>query len=518
MPGASGEPSLEGSTTFRCYVLAAATYFWYIEYRLVACGVCIGPHGGGEIAIMAVATVDEYLSALEKSKLLACDQLAQAHTLAGQLTDAAALAHALARENLVSRWQAGALLALGRRAQLRLGKYKLIERLGQGGMGTVYLAEHTTMHRRVALKIVPRSIAGDRASLDRFFAEARAIAALDHPNIVQAYSVDNEMDRYFIVMEFIDGPDLQRMVQAAGPLDIGRAASYIQQAAQGLAHAHDRNLVHCDIKPSNLLVNNQGTVKILDLGLARLNQSDEPRPAGDEPVLGTVDYMAPEQGLGTADFDHRADIYSLGCTLYFLLTGHPPFPSGTLAQRIVKHQTQQPKDILADRPGTPPRLVEICQRMMAKEPQERFQSMQEVSAALASLPGEEEGPSAAAPRAVTPIEEPPSDGEAEDWLAVLSSPTDLTPTNGAGGRSGKSYSRIAMRRARCWSAERIGKLPAGDARMVQHAAAENHRRGRRRRCAGRDRRFRRVAFVALPAQFPGISAGQGHQQTEACGG
>ena len=292
---------------------------------------------------MAVSTVDEYLSALEKSKLLGSEQLVEAQRLAGESSDAAALAKALARENLVSRWQAGTLLALGQRAQLRLGKYKLIQRLGKGGMGTVFLAEHVTMNRRVALKIVPRSIAEDRASLDRFFAEARAIAALDHPNIVQAYSVDNEMDRYFIVMEFVDGQDLQRMVELNGPLDFDQAADYIRQAAEGLAHAHARNLVHCDIKPSNLLVNNQGVIKILDLGLARLNQSDEPRgAAAGEPAFGTVDYMAPEQALETANFDHRADIYSLGCTLYFLLTGHPPFPEGTLAQRIVKHQTQEP--------------------------------------------------------------------------------------------------------------------------------------------------------------------------------
>jgi serine/threonine protein kinase len=367
---------------------------------------------------MAVATVDEYLSALEKSKLLASEQLAQAQSLAGKSADAAALARALARDKLVSRWQAGTLLALGRRAQLRLGKYKLIERLGKGGMGTVFLAEHVTMNRRVALKIVPRSIANDRASLDRFFAEARAIAALDHPNIVQAYSVDNEMDRYFIVMEFIDGQDLQRMVEVGGPLPPARAAHYVCQAAEGLAHAHARNLVHCDIKPSNLLVTNQGVIKILDLGLARLDQSDEPRESG-EPAIGTVDYMAPEQGIGAEDFDHRADIYSLGCTLYFLLTGHPPFPEGTIAQRIVKHQMQQPRDILAEQPGTPPKLAEICQRMMAKKPEERFQTMLEVSAALVPLLDGNIGPTAPVPRAVKPIEEA-ANGEADDWLAALS--------------------------------------------------------------------------------------------------
>ena len=369
---------------------------------------------------MAVSTVDEYLSALEKSKLLAAEQFGEAQRLAGESSDAAALARALARENLVSRWQAGTLLALGERAQLRLGKYKLIQRLGKGGMGTVFLAEHVTMNRRVALKIVPRSIAEDRASLERFFAEASAIAALDHPNIVQAYSVDNEMDRYFIVMEFVDGQDLQRLVELNGPMDFEHAADYIRQAADGLAHAHARNLVHCDIKPSNLLVNQRGVIKILDLGLARLKKSDEPRgAAAGEPAFGTVDYMAPEQALETSNFDHRADVYSLGCTLYCLLTGHPPFPEGTLAQRIVKHQTTEPRDILLDRPDTPPKLAEVCKRMMAKEPEKRFQSMEDVSAALA--PWKRGGDGATGGRAPQPVKavEDTSATASDDWLSAV---------------------------------------------------------------------------------------------------
>jgi serine/threonine protein kinase len=372
---------------------------------------------------MAVSTVDEYLSALEKSKLLAGEQLVEAQRLAGKSSDPTDLAKALARENLVSRWQASTLLALGPRAQLRLGKYKLIQRLGKGGMGTVFLAEHVTMNRRVALKIVPRAIAEDRASLDRFFAEARAIAALDHPNIVQAYSVDNEMDRYFIVMEFVDGQDLQQMVETNGPLDFERAAEYIHQAAEGLAHAHARNLVHCDIKPSNLLVNNQGVVKILDLGLARLNQSDDPAgAAASGPAFGTVDYMAPEQALEAANFDHRADIYSLGCTLYCLLTGHPPFPEGSIAQRLAKHQTQEPRDILLERPDTPPKLVEICKRMMAKEPENRYQSIQEVSAALGPRPSGSNG-AVRPPKPVKLLEEAVSVNGADDWLSTLTSST-----------------------------------------------------------------------------------------------
>ncbi len=406
---------------------------------------------------MAVATVDEFLTALEKSKLLAGEQLVQAQNLAGSTVDAKTFARALARENLVSRWQASTLLDLGPRAKLRMGKYKLISPLGKGGMGKVFLAEHVTMNRRVALKIVPRSIDKDPVSLDRFFAEARAIASLDHPNIVQAYSVDNELDRYFIVMEYVDGQDLQRVVEAGGPLEFDRAASYIRQAAEGLVHAHARNLVHCDIKPSNLLVNNRDVLKILDLGLARLNRGDEPR--GDsETVLGTVDYMSPEQGVGGSDFDHRSDIYSLGCTLYFLLTGHPPFPEGTLLQRIAKHQSQEPRDILAERPGTPAKLAEICRRLMAKQPGDRYQSMQEVIAALAPLLGGGGKTSVPAPRAVKVIEETAANGSGatQDWLAAITnqsgSPTvsdsgdSTAPEESAGRSPGKTGKQVGTAR------------------------------------------------------------------------
>jgi serine/threonine protein kinase len=405
---------------------------------------------------MAVATVNDYLAALEKSKLLDAEQFARAQSLAAGHANAPDLARALARENLVSRWQAGTLLALGKRAQLRLGKYRLIERLGKGGMGTVFLAAHVRMNRRVALKIVPRSIAKDRAALDRFFAEARAIAALDHPNIVQAYSVDNEMDRYFIVMEYVDGQDLQRMVETTGPMEFDRAADYIRQAAEGLGHAHARNLVHCDVKPSNLLLNNQGVIKILDLGLARLNESDDGRDSSG-PTFGTVDYMAPEQALAAADLDYRADIYSLGCTLYFLLTGHPPFPDGTLAQRIVKHQTQEPRDILTERPGTPAVLAILCRRMMAKQPEERCRSMQEVSAALAPLVAGNTGPANSLPRAVKPIAEAPVNGQADDWLMALVRETTAPSASDSGiSLAAKSGKRAAKNRPADGSAASAG--------------------------------------------------------------
>src|SRR3972149_4969882 len=217
---------------------------------------------------MAISTVDEFLGVLERSKLLKPEQVSEARRLAQDSADPQSLAKTLVRLEMLTRWQAGQLLA--GRSTFFLGKYKLIELLGRGGMGSVFLSEHVMMNRRVALQIIPRQIGKDPAGLERFLAEARTIAALDHPNIVQAYNVDNEGDLYYLVMEYVEGFDLQRLVEAEGPLDSASAVDYMRQAAEGLAHAHARKMVHCDIKPSNLIINPQGVVKILDMGLARL--------------------------------------------------------------------------------------------------------------------------------------------------------------------------------------------------------------------------------------------------------
>jgi serine/threonine protein kinase len=330
---------------------------------------------------MAITTAEDLFALLEKSELLSPEQLAKARRLVASQPDARTAAKLLAREEYISRWQAGSLLE--GRTSFYLGKYRLLDLLGRGGMGSVFLAEHVTMNRRVAIKVVSRKIGGDRASLDRFFAEARAIAALDNPNIVRAYDFDNFGDRYYMVMEYVDGQDLQRMVEAEGPLDLELAADYIRQAADGLAHAHDAGMIHCDIKPSNLLVTQLGVVKILDMGLARLVGKETASSQSDQRVLGSVDYLAPEQALEGPNFDHRADIYSLGCTLYFLLSGHPPFPEGELTERIMKHQAEEPRPIREIRPEVPGDLAAICQRMMAKRPEDRFQSAAEISQLLA---------------------------------------------------------------------------------------------------------------------------------------
>lgn len=293
------------------------------------------------------------------------------------------LADALVAAGVLTNWQSANLLE-GRHKGYFLGKYKLLGHLGTGGMSTVFLAEHTVMHTRRAIKVLPKKRVNDSSYLERFHREARAAGALEHANIVRAYDVDNDGDTHYLVMEYVEGRDLQGVVVDQGPLPYDVAADYIRQAAEGLSHAHHAGLIHRDIKPANLLVDSKGTVKVLDMGLALSTQEDMASLtlAYDEKVLGTADYLAPEQALDSHTVDLRADIYSLGGTLYYLLTGHAPFPTGTLTQRLLMHQSKEPASIKVDRPDCPPALMEICQKMMAKKTNLRYQSAAEVAKAL----------------------------------------------------------------------------------------------------------------------------------------
>jgi serine/threonine protein kinase len=319
----------------------------------------------------------------EKRLATYLDQLRSASAVPGEPLK---LAEMLVRDGLLTRFQAEQIMQ-GKWKRFTIGKYKVLERLGAGGMGSVYLCEHMLMKRRVAVKVLPAAKAEDRAALERFYREARAVAALDHPNIVRAYDIDQDEKLHFLVMEHVDGASLQEIIKRTGPLEVLRGAHYIRQAALGLQHAHEAaNLVHRDIKPGNILVDRNGIVKILDMGLARFFNDDEDilTKKYDENVLGTADYLAPEQALDSHGVDIRADIYSLGCTFYFCLTGHPPFVEGTVAQKLIWHQTRQPRSIRLERPETPEGLVALIERMIAKDPGQRYQSPLEVAEALAS--------------------------------------------------------------------------------------------------------------------------------------
>ena len=339
-------------------------------------------------------TADSYLALLKKSGLIEADRLKQivADVRADgvDVDDSYALSDSLIERGHLTQWQADKLLS-GKSRGFFLGKYRLESLLGKGGMSSVYLAEHMLMRRRCAIKVLPQKRVDDSSYLGRFHREAQAVASLDHSNIVRAYDVDvdrtieKDHEIHFLVMEYVEGRSLQEIVVIDGVLDYVTAADYIRQSAEGLAHAHQAGMVHRDVKPGNLLVDPTGVVKILDLGLARFfDDKDEVSltVAHDEKVLGTADYLAPEQALDSHTVDARADIYGLGCTFYFLLTGHPPFADGTLAQRLMSHQTKEPPAVETERSDAPPELTAILRKMMAKKVEDRYASADEVAEAL----------------------------------------------------------------------------------------------------------------------------------------
>lgn len=335
---------------------------------------------------MTSLPVATYVEVIKKSGLVAAAKLDEAlaeHTSErGEPTDSVELARYLEDKGLLTEWQNKKLLE-GRHKGFFLGKHKLLRHLGSGGMSSVYLAEHTRLKRLDAVKILPVSRINDSSYLERFQLEARAIASLDHPNIIRVWDVDNEGNVHFMCMEYLEGEDLEKLVKRNGPMTAREAAQSIRQAAAGLAHAHQRGMIHRDIKPGNLFRDQSGTVKVLDLGLARLTGNDKSLTVQhNEKVLGTADYLSPEQALNSHTVDHRTDLYSLGCTLYFLLTGRPPFPDGTLAQRLMKHQVEEPVPESEFRDDIPEALLEIRRTLTAKNPADRYQTAQEVQRVL----------------------------------------------------------------------------------------------------------------------------------------
>ncbi len=258
-------------------------------------------------------------------------------------------------------------------------------------MGAVYKAEHRLMERAVALKVMNRAVVGSAAAVERFRREFKASARLSHPNIVAAYDAEQAGDVHFLVMEYVEGTDLARWVAERGPLPAAEACDYVRQAALGLQHAHQHGMIHRDIKPHNLMRTPDGTVKILDFGLARLVAEAGTVPGavtGQGTLLGTVDYLAPEQADDARQADIRSDVYSLGCTLYHLLSGRPPFPHGTLVQKVMAHTQRDPLPLEGLRPDLPPGLTDVVARMMAKSPADRYQTPAEVYAALAPFAGQ----------------------------------------------------------------------------------------------------------------------------------
>lgn len=353
----------------------------------------------------APASIDELLKLIRKSGMVDEPRLdaylERYRTSATMTTDVRKLAGAMVRDGLITYFQAEQFM-LGKWRGFTIGKYKLLERIGFGGMGQVFLCEHLYMRRRVAIKVLPPAKAEEPAALGRFYREARAAAALDHPNIVRTHDIDQDGNLHFLVMEYVDGSSLLEMVKKKGPMAIDRASHYIWQSVQGLDHAYRVGVIHRDIKPGNILVDRFGISKILDMGLARFYNSDDDmltKKYDEKSVLGTADYVAPEQTVNSHDVDVRADIYSLGATFYFLLAGHPPFPEGTISQKLIAHQTKKPTSIRQIRADVPVEIAAILEGMMEKNVERRFQTPAEVYEALLpfvqgpmALPPEDEMP------------------------------------------------------------------------------------------------------------------------------
>jgi serine/threonine protein kinase len=288
-------------------------------------------------------------------------------------------------------------------------RYRVRELLGTGGMGCVYKAEHRLMERAVALKVVNSQFTGDPAAIERFEREVRTAARLSHPNIVTAHDAEQAKGLHFLVMEYVEGASLDRWVEKRGPLPVAEACDYIRQAAQGLQHAHERGMVHRDIKPQNLMRDPAGRIKILDFGLARFISESKPITALTQvgSVMGTPDFIAPEQAHDARAADIRSDVYSLGCTLYYLLTAHVPFPGGSILQKLMAHVERTPPRLTDVRSDAPPELAHIVERMMAKDPAARFATPGEVAWVLTPFAEGHDGLGATASLAAAP---PPASG------------------------------------------------------------------------------------------------------------
>ena len=326
--------------------------------------------------------LEQFVKQLEDSGVISSGKLASYLPPKAHPKDAQELARELVKQKQLTKFQAQEIYQ-GRAKSLILGNYTILDRIGAGGMGQVFKAEHRRMKRIVAVKMLPRNVTKDAAAVARFQREVEAAARLSHTNIVAAYDADEADGVHFLAMEYVEGSDLSALVKKNGPLPPDKAVDYILQAARGLEFAHAEGVVHRDIKPANLLLDKKGVVKILDMGLARIDSGGaaaaQAELTGTGAVLGTVDYMAPEQALSTKHADARADIYSLGCTLYYLLASKAIYGGDTLMARLLAHRESPIPSLGA---GVPEQVEAVFRKMVAKQVEDRYQTMSQVVAEL----------------------------------------------------------------------------------------------------------------------------------------
>ncbi len=359
-----------------------------------------------------IVSAPRLVEMIRDSNLLDGDQLATlTQTLQSQYSEASPLANELVRRGWLTAFQLKQI-EKGIGHDLLLGPYTLLEPVATGGMGHIYKAKHRQSGKTVAVKVIRKDRRGDIKALSRFRREVQAMAQLRHPNIVTLCDVSEFGVAHYYAMEFVDGVDLEEIISQTGRMPVAAACDYVRQAALGLQHAHERGLIHRDIKPGNLLIGRHrsdknppttdlpaaagerfgrwGQVKLLDLGLVLLQETNA--PAGMQGpltqqgfALGTVDYMAPEQVVNPHAVDIRADLYSLGCTFYEMLTGHVPFPKGSPVQKLVAHRTEEPVPIQQVRPEVPSKVAEVLTTLLAKQPTRRYQTPGETAEVMADL-------------------------------------------------------------------------------------------------------------------------------------
>ena len=338
----------------------------------------------------AVTNIRDFFELLKKSNLLSKQQLLGAREAVRDFTEARGLAKWLLKREWVTPWQSQQLL--GGHHRLFLGKYKLLDVIGQGGMGAVLKAEQSSVKRTVALKVMAKELVGDEKAVSRFLREIQSAASLNHPHIVAAIDADCIGDRYFLVMDYVEGRDLKAWLRKYGPLPVSWSCEVIRQVALGLQHAHELGLVHRDIKPSNIMVTvnpqtGEPHAKIMDFGLSKLVSETKVDGHSTQTgaIMGSPDYIAPEQARNAKEADVRADLFSLGCTMFQLLTNQLPFPGSTIMEKLMSRASYVPPSISSLRADVPQVVSDIAAKLMRLDAAERFQTPAELAACLASL-------------------------------------------------------------------------------------------------------------------------------------
>ena len=378
----------------------------------------------------------DLLPLLQKSHILTERQFEEvrAKVLGGTFpSDSKALADRVVAEKVLTRFQADHLLR-NKAHGLVIGRYVVLEPIGAGAKGRVYKAEHRLMGRLVALKVIAPQIASKASTIARFHREMRLVGRLDHPNVIRAFDADQVGRLLYLVMEYAAGRSLDFLLLERGPLPPDEVLDYSAQAALGLDHAHSRGIIHRDVKPSNLLLDEDLRIKVLDLGLGALMEADSQASfaTANGSAVGTPDYMSPEQATGR-EADGRSDLFSLGCTMYHLLTGQLPFPGETILEQLGRRIRGGPVPITDVRPDLSPRLVEVLDRLMARQPEDRYQTGAEAADALRGvlLPPASLPPQPSRLPTVPPASEPiaaPTPDLAPGGFSPSPGPTTRAPT------------------------------------------------------------------------------------------